>query len=340
MSKRVPAGPMANLGEVLSLLFGLIALYFGSYCFRVFKRKRTITPLEIGQTLAVIFVGVGGAAMVINSNERSMLPLGVFCVALSIASYTAAYGLLPRRDPNRRNFLFYTVLALAMALLGSEMLLGRSPAAIAYSAIALVAGALAHRITSPILFLHGAIYLIASIGRSELPSAAFHGFAGPSVQLDEWIRVSVLCALVLTTIYPWFPRPRGRATDLYLGRRAVDVFLFVSVFAWGSILITLVAELNPLGEDTETYRRVLASVRTGVVAVSAVALAWLSFRARFGNLAWLVYTILVLGAIKLVLQDIAAGGTVTLFLSFGFYGGALILAPRLLHRNANRETRE
>ncbi|UCH85510.1 MAG: hypothetical protein JSW50_07445, partial [Candidatus Latescibacterota bacterium] len=337
MSKRVPAGPMANLWEILSLLFGLIALYFGSYCFRVFKRKRTITPLEIGQTLVVALIGLGGAAMVINANERSMVPLGIFCVVLSIANYTAAYGLLPRRDPNRRNFLFYTLLALAMALLGCEMLLDRSTAAIVYAVIALMAGALAHRITSPILFLHGSIYLIAAIIGSGLPSAAFHGFANSSIQLNEWIRVPVLFALILTAVYPWFPRPHVRKTDQFLGRRAVELIMFISVFAWGSFFVSLMAQFVPLTEETETYRRVLASVRTGVIALSAVVIAWFSSRTRFGNLAWLVYTILFLGAIKLIIQDITAGGTVTLFLSFGFYGGALILAPRMLHRSASRK---
>ena len=65
-SRSGAAEQQAPLWEVLFLLFGLIAVYFGSYCFRVFKRKRTITRLEIGQTLAVVLVGLGGAAIVID----------------------------------------------------------------------------------------------------------------------------------------------------------------------------------------------------------------------------------------------------------------------------------
>ncbi len=339
-SKRVPAEQQTSLWEALSLLFGIIALYLGSYCFRVFKRKRTITPLEIGHTLVVVLVGLGGAAMVIDASERSMLPLGVVCLVLSIACYGAAYGLLPRRDPNRRNFLFYTLLALAMVLLGCEMSLERSTAAVAFTAIALIAGGLAKQISSPILFLHGAAYLIAAILRSGLLEATLHGFAGQSVHFGGWISAPPLFALALTVLYPWFPRPQGRSIDMYLGRRSVDLFLIVAVLALGGFLVSLLAQLSSPGDETGTYRRLLACTRTGVLALSAALLAWCSNRTRFCNLAWLVYAILVMGAIKLVLEDIAAGGAATLFLSLGLYGGALILAPRLLHRTTDRKPEE
>jgi hypothetical protein len=338
MDRRAPVGPQPGLWEVLSLLFALVALYFGSYCFRVFKRKRTITPLEIGQTLAVVLIGLGGAALVINAVGRSMFPLGVGCLVLSIACYAAAYGLLPRRDPNRRNFLFYTLLALAMVLLGCEIALPRSAAAVVFAALALIAGALANRISSPVLFLHGAAYLIFAAFRSGLLTATVNGFAGPFAHIGEWIGVPILFALILTALYLWFPRPQGRSIDRYLGRRAVDVFLFITVFALGAFLVSLLAQLIPHEADTEAYRRFLASTRTGALSVSAVLLALASHRTRFRSLAWLVYTILVIGAVKLIVEDLAAGGAAMLFISLGLYGGTLIVAPRLLqHDRAQKD---
>jgi len=339
-SRRAPAEHQAALWEVLFLLFGLIALYFGSYCFRVFKRKRTITPLEIGQTLVVALIGLGGAAIVINASDHSMLPLGIVCLILSITCYTAAYGLLPRLDPNRRNFLFYTLLALAMMFMGCEILFQPTTTALVFTAIALFAGALASRISSSILFLHGAAYLIAAIVRSGLIGATAHGYAGSSVNIGEWTSVPVLFALIITALYPWIPRPQGRSIDRHLMRRSVDLFLFVTVLALGGFLVSLLAQLIPHGEDTETYRRILASIRTGTLASSATLVAWFSRRTRLSNLAWLVYTILALGAIKLLAEDLGAGSAATLFLSLGLYGGTLILAPRLLHRTAHKKTDE
>jgi hypothetical protein len=340
-SRREPAEPQAALWEVLFLLFGLIALYFGSYCFRVFKRKRTITPLEIGQTLVVALIGLGGAAMVIDASERAMLPLGVVCLTLSIVCYTAAYGFLPRLDPNRRNFLFFTMLALAMMFMGCEITFDSATTAMVFATIALLAGVLANRISSPIFYLHGTAYLIAAIVRSGLIEATVHGFAGSSVRFDVWTSLPVLLALIVAALFPWFPRPQGRSTDMFLGRRSVDLFLFITVLAAGSVFVSLLAQLIPFGDGSETYRRILASLRTGTLAATAALLAGFSRRTRFSNLAWLVYAILALGAIKLVAEDFAAGGTATLFLSLGLYGGTLILAPRLLHRSAhNKKSRD
>lgn len=335
-SKRIPEVHQASLGAVLFLLFGPIALYFGSYCFRVFRRKRTITPLEIGQTLVVVVIGLGGAAAVINSSEHSMLPLGIVCLALSVANYTAAYGLLPRRDPNRRNFLFYTLLALAMMLLGCAMSLGYPASALAFTVIALICGAAANRISSPVLFLHGAAYLIAAVAGSGFLATILRGFAGSTPKFGEWLTLPILLALAITTLYPWFPRPRGRSTDMYLGRRSVDLFLFITVVAWGGFIVALCARLSPHAEGTEMFQRLLAATRTGVLGLSAVVLAWRSSRTRFGNLAWLVYSVLVIGAITLIMEVISTGGSAMLFLSFGLYGGALIIAPRLLHQTRER----
>jgi len=340
VSNRVSSEPDAALWEVLFLLFGLVALYFGSYCYRVFSRKRTITPIEIGNTLVVVLVGLGGAAMVIDASKHSMFPLGIVCIVLAMASYTAAYGFLPRRDPNRRNFLFYTLIALAMVLLGFEMLLQRPAAAVALTATALVAGALAKRISSPILYLHGAAYLIAAIFRSGLLAVTKSGLVGQSVALADWLHVPLLSILALTAIYPWLPRPQGRPTDTYLGRRAIDLFLLIAVLASSALVVSLVAQLSPRGEGAGLYKGLLACTRTGALALAAALLAWNSRRSRFGNLTWLVYTLLVLGAVKLVYEDITAGDAATLFFSLGLYGGVLILAPRLLHNAGKRQAQE
>jgi hypothetical protein len=87
-------------------------------------------------------------------------------------------------------------------------------------------------------------------------------------------------------------------------------------------------------------RGVVAGSRTGALALSAVLVAWRGRRSHFGNLAWMVYTILAMGAVKLVFEDISAGSSAALFLSLGLYGGALILAPRLLHGAGKREAQE
>jgi hypothetical protein len=75
-----------------------------------------------------------------------------------------------------------------------------------------------------------------------------------------------------------------------------------------------------------------ATVRTGVLAVVVVGLAWLARRCAWPELGWLVYPLLALGGIRLLLQDLPHGRAATLVLSLAFFGGVLILTPRLLKR--------
>lgn len=320
--------PPLDLAASLFLLFSLIVVYFGSFCFRVFKRKRTIAPLEIVQSLTVIVIGLGGAAIVVNAGNYSMLPLGVGALVLSGTCYVAAYGFLPRLDPNRRNFLFFTMLGLATAILGWELTLPGPATAMTIAAIALAAGFTARRIKSPILYIHGAVFLLVAIGRSGLLATTIAGFAGASLTFGDWTSVAVLLSLAVTIVYPWFPRPEGRRVDVSLGRQLVGLQMLVTVCSLGAIIATLFVRVVPSAAASPAL---VANARTAILAVAAVSVAALSGRTRTGNLGWLVYTLLGLGAIKLALQDVPAGEA-TLFLSFAFYGSALIAAPRILRR--------
>jgi hypothetical protein len=76
----------------------------------------------------------------------------------------------------------------------------------------------------------------------------------------------------------------------------------------------------------------VASMRTAVFSFFAVLMAWLAAWRRFRPATWLVYPILVLGGFELVFGDFRLGRPVTMFVSFAFYGGALILTPLLLKR--------
>ena len=72
-----------------------------------------------------------------------------------------------------------------------------------------------------------------------------------------------------------------------------------------------------------------AVARSAVLVALALGLAWLARRGQ-PELAWLVYPLLALGAVKLLLHDVRTGRPATLVLSLGLYGSLLILLPRLL----------
>jgi hypothetical protein len=68
-----------------------------------------------------------------------------------------------------------------------------------------------------------------------------------------------------------------------------------------------------------------------VLAAAALVVAWLGARTRFREAAWLLYPVLIAGGLKLFIEDLPTSRPATLFLALAFYGGALILAPRLSH---------
>jgi len=334
--KRTDTPNEISLPAALILLFGLIGIYFGSYCFRVFRKKRTITVLEISNTLVVLLVGLGGAAAVVNADEQSMLPLSIVCLLVSIACYVAAYGFLPRLDPNRRNFLFFTLLGLAMALLGVELVLSPSAAAVVFALIALIAGGMARPVASPILFLHAGAYLATATLLSHLLHVSSQGLFARTIDSGVWLSLPVIVALVVAVVYPWLPRPQGRATDVFLGVRLADFFMLVAVLSLAAVGTAAVIAVLPVDAAAASYRGALATTRTGLLATLAVIVAWNSNRSHLPRLTWLVYTVLAIGALKSLFEDLPAGGAATLFLSLGLYGGALILSPRMLRRATAR----
>ncbi len=73
----------------------------------------------------------------------------------------------------------------------------------------------------------------------------------------------------------------------------------------------------------------LATVRTSVLAIAALVIAWVGWHPRFREWAWLVYPLLVAVGLKMVAQDFKYSRPATLFIALAVYGAALIVAPRL-----------
>jgi len=80
----------------------------------------------------------------------------------------------------------------------------------------------------------------------------------------------------------------------------------------------------------------LALVRTAVLCAAALAAAWTAGRPRLATLALLSFPILAAAGVKLLVEDLRSGTPATLFAAFAFYGGTLLLVPRLLRKGKKR----
>jgi hypothetical protein len=72
-----------------------------------------------------------------------------------------------------------------------------------------------------------------------------------------------------------------------------------------------------------------ATVRTGVLALTALVLALVSRHPRAREAAHLVYPMLVAMVVKLLAHDLRVGTSTTLFVDLAVCGAVLILAPKL-----------
>jgi hypothetical protein len=76
----------------------------------------------------------------------------------------------------------------------------------------------------------------------------------------------------------------------------------------------------------------LATIRTGILAIATLVLAFAARYAPAHEQAWLVYPLLFLTGVKLVVIDFPQGHSQTLFAALALYGIALSTAPRMLRR--------
>jgi len=87
-------------------------------------------------------------------------------------------------------------------------------------------------------------------------------------------------------------------------------------------------------DSAASYVRKQAVVTGLVNVVVNPLLAWAGKRWSLQELLWLVYPVLVAGGFKLVWKDFRLDEPVALCVALAAYGGALILTPRLMRKEA------
>ena len=111
-----------------------------------------------------------------------------------------------------------------------------------------------------------------------------------------------------------------------------------AVGAAGLLIWLLVPPLTG-GPGAEASRGAVATVRTAVLVCGTVLLAWAGRRPAWREAGWLVYPMLVATGLKVLFEDLPSGRAATLFVSFGLYGAALLVVPRLRPRTGADEGR-
>jgi hypothetical protein len=138
------------------------------------------------------------------------------------------------------------------------------------------------------------------------------------------LAVIVVCLMLLT------PRSDGLSNRVARGTRLALASLVI-VTAAGAFVTVLTLRLDP---GAPLYEGLVATLRTGIFAATALVVAVLGRRQPSAEYGMLLYPILGFGALKLLLEDIRTSPPSLLVVAFGLYGGALILGPRLARTRA------
>ena len=322
--------------SLVALQLAMMILYLVSFGARTLTRDRPLQAGEIAQGVAALVFGLGLGAVVTVQAGLSLAVLGGVSLVLAVGCYGVAFAVMEGRENARVNFGFYTTLALVLTVAGVVSLAQGPSRSITLAVVAVLAAWLGDRRGRVTLSLHAAAYTVAAAVTSGLSVGVLAAFAGPESAVLGWISLPAVIALAAAAVCSWFRVEQDRTMWGPLAAAPKALLLATVALGVDALLVTAFVRVLGGAGDPTMSAGALDAARTAVLALTAVALATMSRWPRVAEAAWRVYPGLALGAGKLLFEDLRHGEASTLFVSLAFYGAALIVAPRILARSAEK----
>ena len=314
----------------LTLQLLLIAGFLGSFLARALKWSTPVGIPEIMQSTLAMVIGVSGA-MVSKHKDPSLGPVvGMFILGTGLASYMISFLRIDRREGHRGNFAFFSTVALASTLIGSAQILDGWTELGMFLVASLGLAAAGARLGRATLSLHAAIYVVGAGFASGLVLKSLDALTGgiaTAPSTPELIKMAFV--LIVGAICCGAPVVHEGKTWGRLSRFPKAVYLLFLLITIDGILTLYATRQIAVSLEGEVDGGIQAALRTGILAVSAVVLAFISRWPKLREGARLVPVVLVFGAASLLLGDLRSGRPATQFASLALYGLALILAPRM-----------
>jgi hypothetical protein len=315
-------------GTALAVQVLLLAAYLGSFGARTLFLNRDVIPFEVLQSVAIIVVGLGGAAYVTRTTGVGSLPLGAATLVLGAAAYAVAVAFVERRQRRRRNFYFYTSAALVFTMAGCALVLPPAMLAVVWALLALVAAVAGRRAGSVTFQSHAAVYATGAAIACHLFEHALHGLGLPIPMALHHPGGVSLVVLAIVAACTWVIGAREIGAPDY--ERIPRLLLLVVTV--GGIIGLMTDWIVPAVATTSSAAidpGIAATLRTALLVGGVLVLAWAAGAVHCVEAGWLVYPLLVVIGLKFVFEDLQVSRPATLFLAFALYGTALIWGPRL-----------
>jgi hypothetical protein len=321
------AYPQLSVTAAPILALALLFVYAGSFAASTLFLKRDVSIFEVVQTILAALAGLGGAARVAEAAGLGSAPLAAVALVLAAGSYAVAFSFKELRWQRRPSFMFFAWQGLVFALAGSRLMVSGLAIDVLWCSLALGAALLGARYGRLTLHFQSVVYAAMAVSSSGLAALSFDSFLGSPAMPWRAPGASSLAALgaavacfAIAAAAPEDPR-RPFASRLPRLLLAIPVSLGAGGLAVLGILALL--HVRVPGADPA----LVASARSAAIAVLAVLLALASRYRRIAELRWLLLALLVIGGMKLIVEDLPHGRPATLFLAFVAYGLALILSP-------------
>jgi len=323
-------------GAVMRLQLAMFGGYLVSIAARTLWRSRDVIPFEVVQTLALLVVGFGGAVYVMESTGSGATGLGIASLVFGAGSYGVAFAFVDRREGHWKNFVFYNSVALVFTLAGVALTVDGGARVVIWAALAVVSAALGHRYrySTAAVGSHSAVYIVAAAASSGLFAHMTDAFTASASGAWAPLSAPALVVLASAAVCAAIPVPARRDSWGRYTRLPKLILVVVLLLGAGGVLVGIAAAALSARSGAGPDPAAVAAIRTTVLGAATLLLAWAGGRGLFSEGRWLMYVVLVVGGMKLLVEDFVAGRPSTLVLSLAVYGTALIVAPRLARRDS------
>jgi hypothetical protein len=311
--------PFPGTATLLAPSLILFVIYAGGVSLKTMLLRQNIASFETAQTVFAFLLAA--TSLLSFDNRNGAIVLGVFCLAMSAASYAAVFVFFDRLSERNNNRVFATWSA-ALVLVGSVLCIPSPWLASCLGVGSIVATVVGIRLNRLTLEFHGSAYLMAAAIASGLLDYAFHSLAGNLPGVPGWgVCVVTACAVLCYTA--------GKPAQEETWHR--KLFHLVSATLASCAIAALVVECLVwiIALRVNVGAPHVAFIRTFTMCTIAFALAYSGSRLRRMELTWIGYTTLGLAAAKLVFEDLRLGQLGFIAASIFIFAVTLIATSRI-----------
>jgi hypothetical protein len=305
-------------GVLLGLQLALLTIYLSSTIDRTLLRGLNVTGFEVAQAGVAFAISIGGALHATAAGQTGRWGVGAFCLAAGAVCYIVSFASLENKDGKSRNFYTYSTFAMLLLVTGCFVLLRGATLAAAFSGLAVAALAAELLKDRHTLRLHAGAYLLLAVLSSAMVPRATERIIRTGGGVEAGLPAPYAFALVGAALcYVLLVAQERRRAPRWSD--ALEMTAVAALAAWGAM-------------GAAAGWMSAAPLRSAMLTAASLGLAWSGRR----ELRWLAYPLMGLAGLKLIAEDLQQGRSLTLFGSLIFFGGGLILLPRLMRRGAQQ----